>query len=302
LFNDSGDSFLMYRVAGPSWIALGDPTGSRAGAEELVWRFRELADRHGGQAVFYQTGAEWLSLYADLGLAPLEVGEDARVRLADFSLEAPACAGLLQSQRRAQAAGLAFEVVDPDGIDPLMPALRRISDAWLASKATGEKRFSMGHFSPRYLRNFPLAIVRAGGAPAAFATLWTTDTRAELAVDLMRFGPAAPPGTMDFLLLELLRWSRDQRYGWLNLGMAPLGGLDRHPLAPAWHRVGKFIFRHGEHFHNFEELRRYKAQFGPQWQPRYLAARGGIALPRVLIDVSVLVAGGTKSPSRGDVT
>ncbi|MGH8299118.1 MAG: phosphatidylglycerol lysyltransferase domain-containing protein, partial [Steroidobacteraceae bacterium] len=162
------------------------------------------------------------------------------------------------------------------------------------SKATGEKRFSVGYFSPQYLRQFPLAVVRAGGVPAAFANLWTTDTRAELAVDLMRFGSEAPPGAMDFLFVELMSWGREQGYGWLNLGMAPLSGLDRHPLAPAWHRVGNFVFRHGEHFYNFEGLRRYKAKFDPHWEPKYLIARGGIALPRVLMDVSVLIAGGIK--------
>ncbi|TLY85488.1 MAG: DUF2156 domain-containing protein, partial [Gammaproteobacteria bacterium] len=71
-------------------------------------------------------------------------------------------------------------------------------------------------------------------------------------------------------------------------------GLDAHPLAPAWHRVGNLIFRYGEHFYNFEGLRRYKAKFDPTWEPRYLVARGGIALPRVLVDVSVLIAGGVK--------
>ncbi len=294
LFNDAADTFLMYQVAGRNWIALGDPIGSRAGAEELMWRFRELAERHGGQTVFYETGAERLAVYADLGLAPLEVGEAARVRLGDFSLEAPARAELMQAHRRAQREGLAFEIVPPEHIDALTGDLQRISDAWLASKATGEKRFSMGYFSPQYLRKFPLALVRAGGAPAAFANLWTTGTRAELAIDLMRFGPAAPPEAMDFLLVELLGWGRDQGYDWLNLGMAPLSGLDRHPLAPAWHRVGNFIFRHGEHFHNFEGLRRYKARFGPHWEPRYLLARGGIALPRVLVEVSVLIAGGAR--------
>jgi phosphatidylglycerol lysyltransferase len=182
--------------------------------------------------------------------------------------------------------------VPPERIDALTTDLQRISDAWLASEATGEKRFAMGYFSPQYLRKFPLALVRADGVPAAFANLWTTDTRAELAIDLMRFGPAAPAGAMDFLLVELLGWGRDQGYDWLNLGMAPLSGLERHPLAPAWHRVGNFIFRHGEHFYNFEGLRRYKAKFGPHWEPRYLVARGGIALPRVLVDVSVLIAGG----------
>ena len=292
LFNDSADTFLMYQVAGRSWIALGDPIGSRTGAEEVIWRFRELADRHGGHTVFYETGAERLALYADLGLAPLEVGEEARVRLADFSLEEPARAELRQAHRRGQREGLTFEIVPPERIGALTADLQRISDAWLASKATGEKRFSMGYFSPQYLRNFPLALVRAGGTPAAFANLWTTDTRTELAIDLMRFGGAAPTVIMDFLLIELLAWGRDQGYGWLNLGMAPLSGLDRHPLAPAWHRVGNFIFRHGEHFYNFEGLRRYKARFGPRWEPRYLVARGGIALPRVLVAVSVLIACG----------
>ena len=294
LFNDSEDAFLMYQVAGHSWVALGDPVGSRAGAEELVWRFRELSDRHGGQTVFYQTGAEQLSLYVELGLAPLKVGEEARVRLADFSLEGAARAGLRHSYGHAQREGLTFEIVPPAASDELMPDLQRISDAWLTSKATGEKRFSVGYFSAHYLRNFPLALVRAGGAPAAFANIWTTHTRAELAVDLMRFGPAAPAGTMDFLFVELMSWGRDQGYRWLNLGMAPLAGLDRHPLAPAWHRVGSFVFRHGEHFYNFEGLRRYKAKFDPHWQPKYLIARGGIALPRVLMDVSVLIAGGVK--------
>jgi phosphatidylglycerol lysyltransferase len=294
LFNETTDTFLMYQVAGHSWIALGDPVGSRAGAEELVWRFRELSDRHGGQTVFYQTSAERLSLYVDLGLAPLKVGEEARVRLTDFSLDEPARSGLRQSHRRAERDGLAFGIVPAAETDELMPQLQRISDAWLASKATGEKRFSVGHFSPQYLRQFPLVVVRAGGAPVAFANLWTTDTRAELAVDLMRFGSEAPPGAMDFLFVELMSWGREQGYGWLNLGMAPLSGLDRHPLAPAWHRVGNFVFRHGEHFYNFEGLRRYKAKFDPHWEPKYLIARGGIALPRVLMDVSVLIAGGVK--------
>ncbi|HTX04963.1 MAG TPA: bifunctional lysylphosphatidylglycerol flippase/synthetase MprF [Steroidobacteraceae bacterium] len=294
LFNERADAFLMYQVAGHSWIALGDPVGPRAGAEELIWRFRELSDRHGGQTVFYQTGAERLPLYADLGLAPLEIGEEARVSLPDFTLEEPARSALRQAHRGAQRDGLGFEILPPALAEPLLPHLQAISDHWLASKATGEKRFSVGYFSPQYLRQFPIVIVREHGEPVAFANLWRTDTRAELAVDLMRFGPRAPPAAMDFLLVELMSWGRNQGYRWLNLGMAPLSGLDHHPLAPAWHRIGNFIFRHGEHFYNFEGLRAYKAKFDPHWEPKYLLARGGIALPRVLMDVSVLIAGGVR--------
>ena len=294
IFSDAGNTFLMYQIAGRSWIALGDPVGAREGAEELVWRLREMSDHHGGDTVFYQVCADRLGLYVDLGLAALKIGEEARVPLEGFSLEGGARADLRQAHRRAQRDGASFEVVPPEGVEALLPELKRVSDAWLAAKSTGEKRFSVGAYSPRYLRQFPLAVVRAEGALAGFANLWTTGTRAELSVDLMRFGPDAPRGTMDYLFIELMLWGRRAGYRNFNLGMAPLSGLEAHPLAPAWHRVGNFIFRHGEHFYNFEGLRRYKAKFDPTWDPRYLVARGGIALPRVLIDVSTLIAGGVK--------
>ncbi|HVN44555.1 MAG TPA: bifunctional lysylphosphatidylglycerol flippase/synthetase MprF [Steroidobacteraceae bacterium] len=294
LFSDAGDAFLMYQTTRRSWVALGDPVGSPQSAEELVWRLREMSDRHGAATVFYQVAGERLSLYVDLGLAALKIGEEARVPLADFSLEGATRADLRQAHRRAQREGASFEVVPPQAVAELLPVVQPISDAWLAAKSTGEKRFSMGAFSAPYLQQFPLALVRAGGKPAAFANLWTTATHEELSVDLMRFDPGAPRGAMDYLFIELMLWGRREGYRWFNLGMAPLAGLEAHPLAPAWHRVGNFIFRYGEHFYNFEGLRRYKAKFDPVWEARYLVARGGLALPRVLVDISVLIAGGMK--------
>lgn len=294
LFNDSGDSFVMYQIAGRSWIALGDPVGPQEGAEELVWRFREMSDRHGGQTVFYQASGDRLPLYVDLGLAALKIGEEARVPLADFSLDGSARADLRQAHRRAERDGATFEVLSPEQVMELLPTLEKISNSWLGSKSTSEKRFSVGAFSAEYLRNFPMALVRSEGNPTAFANLWTSGTKDELSVDLMRFGNDAPRGAMDYLFIELMKWGRTQGYQWFNLGMAPLAGLERHPLAPAWHRVGNFVFRYGEHFYNFEGLRRYKTKFEPVWEPKYLVARGGLALPRVLVDVSVLIAGGMK--------
>ena len=184
----------------------------------------------------------------------------------------------------------------PERVDALLPPLQRISDAWLAAKSTGEKRFSVGAFSPGYLRQFPVAVRCAPKAhQRLLPNLWTTGTKEELfLVDLMRFSPDAPRSAMDYLFVELMQWGREAGFRSFNLGMAPLSGLETHPLAPAWHRVGNFIFRHGEHFYNFEGLRRYKAKFDPVWEPRYLVTRGGTALPRVLVDVSVLIAGGMK--------
>jgi len=74
--------------------------------------------------------------------------------------------------------------------------------------------------------------------------------------------------------------------------MAPMSGFEPRALAPAWARIGSLLFSHGEHFYNFRGLRRYKEKFQPLWEPRYLAAPGGLALPAVLTNVAALISGG----------
>jgi phosphatidylglycerol lysyltransferase len=71
-----------------------------------------------------------------------------------------------------------------------------------------------------------------------------------------------------------------------------MSGFETRALAPAWTRIGALLYRHGEHFYNFRGLRRYKEKFQPQWEPRYLAAPGGLALPVVLTNVAALISGG----------
>jgi phosphatidylglycerol lysyltransferase len=76
--------------------------------------------------------------------------------------------------------------------------------------------------------------------------------------------------------------------------MAPPSGLENRQLAPLWHRVGGLLFRHGEHFYNFEGLRDYKDKFDPVWRPKYLASPGGFVLPVILANVATLISGGMK--------
>ena len=294
LFASSRDAFLMYQVIGRSWIALGDPVGREGPGEELVWRFRELSDHYAGRAAFYQVRPERLPVYIDLGLVPLKLGEEACVAVDQFGLQGRAMAGLRQAHRRCQRDGLTFEVAPAEAALQSYEELASVSNAWLATKNTAEKHFSVGAFSAEYLAKFPIVLVRRAGSLVAFANLWASATREELSVDLMRFAPHAPNGTMDYLFVELLLWARPQGYRWLNLGMAPLAGLGARRLAPRWHQFGGFVFRHGEHFYNFQGLRRYKAKFGPVWSPRYLVAPGGIALPRILADTSLLISGGLR--------
>jgi phosphatidylglycerol lysyltransferase len=292
LFHESEKGFVMYGVSGRSWVSMSDPVGPPDVRRELAWRFHELADQHGGLTVFYEVGAEDLPVYLDLGLALRKLGEEARVRLEDFSLVGGTRKSLRQSHRRAEREGCSFEVVPPAAVAPLLDELEVLSNAWLARKHTREKRFSLGFFDREYLQRTPLALVRRGGRIVAFANVWAGDAKEEFSLDLMRYLEDAPPGVMEYLFAELILWGQAQGHRWLSLGMAPLSGFERHRLAPLWNRLGALLFRHGEHFYNFQGLRAFKDKFDPVWEPRYLASPGGLALPLVLTHVSALISRG----------
>jgi phosphatidylglycerol lysyltransferase len=294
VFSENGRGLLMYGVSGRSWVALGDPIGDADDQEELAWRFRDLADRHGGWTVFYEVGTDDLPLYIDLGLTLMKLGEEARVPLTSFSLDGSTRRVLRRGVHQMERDGATFEVLPPAAVPPLLPALRTISNAWLQEKRTREKGFSLGRFDERYLSRFPIAVARHHGTIVAFANLWTTLSKAKFSVDLMRYSPAAPVGVMQYLLTELMLWGGAQGYQSFTLGMAPLSGLESRALAPLWSRAGAFMYQHGEHFYNFQGLREFKEKFDPVWEPRYVASPGGLALPRILTNVATLIGGGMK--------
>ena len=294
LISASGKAFIMYAAHGRSWVALGDPVGPQGEWTELGWRFREIVDRHAGWPVFHSVGSANLGLYLDLGLTLVKLGEEARVPLADFSLEGSERKGLRHTLNRMERESCEFEIAPAEQFDALEPDLRRVSDAWLAHKNTREKRFSLGCFNTEYLRRFPTALVRHGGEILAFANVWAGAEKEELSVDLMRHMPQAPAGVMEFLFTELMLWGRREGYAWFNIGMAPLSGFSRVPFAPMWHRMSAFIYEEGERLYNFRGLRQYKEQFNPQWSPRYMASPGGLALPHIIVDLAALTSGGVK--------
>lgn len=292
LVHESGAAFLMYGVAGRSWIAMGDAVGNDKAVVDLVWKFRQMVDDHDGITVFYHAAPESLPLYLDLGLRPLKIGEEARVPLEEFALEGGSRKWMRRVKRQVENDGGTFTILTPAETVSSMDELRSISDAWLAEKRTREKGFSLGRFDPQYLARFSTAVVRVNGRIVSFANVWQAGARAELSIDLMRYHPDAPDRTMDYLFTELMLWGKAQGYEWFNLGMAPLSGMEARALAPLWSRLNALIYRHGEHFYNFQGLRRYKEKFEPAWSPRYLATPGGLALPRVLTDIGALISGG----------
>ena len=97
---------------------------------------------------------------------------------------------------------------------------------------------------------------------------------------------------MDFLLTRTIQWAGEQGFAEVSLGMAPLSGFEPSPVSSLWNRFGAFLYKHGESVYGFQGLRAFKDKFNPDWHPHYLAYPGGLRLPRIIADVSALVAGG----------
>lgn len=294
MFSDDGRAFLMYAKRGRSWISLGDPVGGEAGRRELAWRFIELARAHGGRAVFYQVPAESLSLYADAGLSAFKLGEEAVVDLAAFDIKGTRRGNLRNAINKAERDGIVFEVVPAEVVPEIMDELAAVSTSWLEARKAREKTFSLGAFEPDYVASQPVAVLRREGRIFAFATLMISGDHREAAIDLMRFTPKSPNGTMELLFTRVLLHFKAAGFRDFSLGMAPLAGLSDSPMAPLWHKLGRAAFEHGNAFYNFHGLRAFKTKFDPVWRQRYMAVAGGLNPLLALADVTFVISGGLK--------
>jgi phosphatidylglycerol lysyltransferase len=292
LLHPDGNAFLMYAHRGRSLVALYDPIGPTQQRAELIWQFRDLCDVHHARPVFYQVRAENLPFYMDIGLTAIKLGEEARVDLLKFDIEAKGkeMKDLRYTWNRGGRDGLSLEIYEV-GQAP-MDELKVISDAWLTGKNVREKGFSLGRFSLDYLKHFRIAIVHFEGKPVAFSNLLETSRHDLASLDLMRSHPEAPKLTMEFMMVGLILHYKKEGYARFSLGMVPLSGLQPRRGAPLTQRLGSMVFSRGEQLYNFQGLRRFKDKFQPDWEPRYMAVPAGLDPLVALADTAALIAGG----------
>lgn len=289
-------AFIAYADTGNAIISKGEPVGDEKAGKQLVWQLREMADREGKLCAFYSVSTKYLPTFLDLGLSILKIGEVARVPLKDFSLDGKSRKRFRQAKNRAEREGYVFEIIPKEELAPVLPELRAISDHWLEQKAGAEKGFALGGFDDDYLSYFDHAVLRNGetGQIMAFANLFQGGNKSELSLDLMRYEPDSPSFVMDALFAEMMSWGAEQGFHWFSLGAAPFSGIENRQLASLWNRIGGFVYEHGEQFYHFEGLRAFKQKFDPEWSPNYLASPGGLAAPRILYEVNILISGGLR--------
>lgn len=275
---------ITYAKAGKMHIAMGPPIGPKAHWKDTLAAFRAEAEHTGQTVAIYAATPDLLPALLDLDFKVEKIGENAILDLSEFSLSGRKREVIRRGSRKvAKRAGGTFEIALPPHSPNLLARLTPVSHAWLAANGSHEKAFSLGKFDPAFLRHCPIGIVALHGKTVAFGTLLITPDKSWAGIDLMRYDPdKAVTNTMDFLLVELIQWARQEGYQAFDLAMAPLAGLIDADYAPLFARIGHFIFERGERFYNFKGLRRFKQKFDPRWEPRYIAAPSYWSLPIAL--------------------
>lgn len=291
-----GRVLIPYSIIRNKFAVLGDPLGDPALISGGIQECQRHADLYDLEVVFYQVSPAYLPIYHENGYRFFKLGEEALVNLSAFSLAGKANTNLRTVINRFDREGYRFEVLQPPHDPQALERLRRISDAWL--KGRREKGFSLGWFDPAYLQKAPIAVLMAPeGQEIAFATLAPSyDDGRTTSIDLMRHLADTPNGTMDFLFIRLIEWSRDQGYSVFNLGMAPLASVGEARAAMREEKLANRLYEYGGYWYGFKGLRKYKEKFRPAWEPRYLAYPARVSLPILLVELILLIA---RRPNKG---
>jgi phosphatidylglycerol lysyltransferase len=86
--------------------------------------------------------------------------------------------------------------------------------------------------------------------------------------DLLRKTADAPNGIMDYILLELFNYFKTNGIQYINLGFAPMSGLnDPHNFTE---KSMKFAYEKIRSFSHYKGQRDYKDKFNPIWNDKYL--------------------------------
>jgi len=287
LWSPTRKSAIAYRVVSGVMLASGDPLGDPEAWPGAIAEFCAQADRHAWVPAVMGCselgGQVWVR---EAGLQALEIGDEAVVEVAEFSLEGRAMRNVRQMVHRVERAGYACQVRRLRDIPPAeRDTLRRQAAAWRHSET--ERGFSMalGRFGDP--ADGDCVAVTAVHQETLRGLLhfvpWGEDG---LSLDLMRRDAAAEPGLNELLIVAALRQAPELGVRRLSLNFAAFRSafergerLGAGPVVRAWRRVLLFLSR----WFQIESLYRFNAKFQPRWQPRFVVYPDAGDLPRIAV-------------------
>jgi lysyl-tRNA synthetase class 2 len=285
IWSPSGKAGVCYRVVSGVMLASGDPLGDPEAWPGAIAEFLSDAARHAWRPAVMgcsELGAEVWCREGDL--TALELGDEAIVNVADFSLSGRAMRNVRQMVNRVTKSGYTAEIRRIGDIPrPELDRIIRAADHWRGSST--ERGFSMalGRLGGRDDNDCVLVTATENGTLRAVLQFvpWGHDG---LSLDLMRRDRNAQAGLNDFLIVEAIKAAPALGVKRLSLNFAMFrAALERGerigagPVLKAWRNLLVFLSR----WFQIESLYKFNAKFSPVWEPRFFVYPGGRDAPRI---------------------
>ncbi|MGW2934545.1 phosphatidylglycerol lysyltransferase domain-containing protein [Streptomyces sp. NPDC055722] len=285
IWSPSGKAAITYRVVGGVTLAAGDPIGDPEAWPGAIEEWLEEARRHAWTPAVMGASEEAGTIYARHGLDALELGDEAIVEVADFSLEGRAMRVVRQAHNRVRRAGYTVRIRRHGDIPELdMATLIEKADHW--RDGGSERGFSMalGRLGdPADGCCMMLECRDAEGEPRALLSFVPWGEHG-LSLDLMRRDRGCENGLMEFMVIELLTRARDLGIERVSLNFAMFRAvfergsrLGAGPVLRLWRSVLTFFSR----WWQIESLYRANAKYRPVWEPRFLLFEKSSDIPRI---------------------
>ncbi|HYK73151.1 MAG TPA: bifunctional lysylphosphatidylglycerol flippase/synthetase MprF [Pseudoneobacillus sp.] len=280
---------FSYQTVADKLVVLGDPVGESESIFNAIEELRDDADRFGYTPIYYQVSKAMLPYLHENGYDFLKLGEEGSVNLDNFSLSGKKMKSLRASKNKFEKDGYTFQIIYPPFSEDFFNQIKQISYHWLGGRV--EKGYSLGFFDESYLSLAPIAIIKNPKDEwIAFTSIMPTyDQHQTISVDLMRFLPDSPNGTMDFIFLNMIEWAREEGYKKFNLGMAPLSNVGISKYSFFSEKIAAQIFKQGHVFYHFQGVKRFKEKYADHWEPKFLAYKRKTSLFFTMVQLVYLI-------------
>jgi phosphatidylglycerol lysyltransferase len=286
-----GQVLLGYREISGVAIGVGDPVGEPGTELAALGELVTKCEHYGWTPVLLAASRLTAERADRYGFASVPIGEEAIVDLQGFTTTGKEKAKLRQNTRRAERDGVVVVPYRAENRSSAVDAqLRAISDHWLEMKHGPELGFTLGRLDLDRFELYETWIALVGGRVVAFTTWLPYLDGKAMILDLLRRDPASPVGTMELLILHAMEAFRDRGLKEASLNAIPLAHVDRPDDDGDDSRLRdalRWLYEHGGAVYEAKNLFRFKAKFGPRWEPIYLVFPESANLARIATTVGI---------------
>ncbi|MFG2040662.1 bifunctional lysylphosphatidylglycerol flippase/synthetase MprF [Dactylosporangium sp. NPDC048998] len=269
VFSPGGEAAVGYRVRFGVALAGGDPVGSAPA--EAIAAFVAVCAQHGWRpAVLGADAAATGELWRRAGVRrAVEIGDEAVLDVATFSLTTRRMRNVRQAAHRADNAGVRVQV---GALDPaLVPLLQEVLNDWLRGRR--ERGFAMNLdaiLTPR--TDAVYAVARdAAGRPVAFARFPVAAGGRILTLDVAPRRRDAPNGVVERMIVAVVEHARTTGATEVTLNFAGMRRVYSGEMRGA--RLFQLPLHALDRWIELRSLYLFTGKFHPRWRPRQLRLR-----------------------------